>query len=82
LFSQGFWSFAITELVSVDETVTTTVTPSVTLAPSSTAPPPCYLLHEDEIAEGVACRNLTRKRDVLMEKLVAQAWNSVEVSPG
>ena len=64
----------------MDETVTT-VTPSVALAPSSTAPPPCYLLHEDEIAEGVACRNLTRKRDVLMEKLVAQVWNSVEVSP-
>ena len=45
-------------------------------------PPACSSLQEEEIMGGTICRNGTetkKKRDKVLEKLVAQAWRAIDV---
>ena len=48
----------------------------------NSTPPACSSLQEEEIIGGTLCRNGTKtkkKRDKVLEKLVAQAWRAIDV---
>ena len=50
----------------------------------SSTPPACSSLQEKELKSGTLCRNVTKtdtkkKRDKVLEKLVAQAWRAIDV---
>jgi hypothetical protein len=52
----------------------------------SSTPPACSSLSEGEIQSGTLCQNETKtetkKRDKVLEKLVAQAWRAIDVGLG
>ena len=59
--------------------------PSLVESSSSPALPACYTLMDTQIENGLPCRNVTkdemkRKRDRVLEMMVAQAWGAVDVS--